>query len=177
MHLDLIRDKAKAFPLLEHPLEVRTLRIWHCKYKSLAALETLENLEELVIAGFPDSSLDMLKSLSRLRYLSISDLPKISNLQALAGLSKLESLSLSTSPAWDAARKVTVMESLDPLACLISLTHVELFGVCPPNKSLADLEKCVSLETGRFSQYPQAEIDRFYAVTQVVNQYNPPPSF
>lgn len=177
MRLDLMRDTATAFPPVEHPLEIRTLRVWHCKYKSLRMLEGLENLEELVIAGFPDGSLEMLKPLIGLRYLSILHMPEVSNLQALAGLSKLESLSLSTSPAWDAARKVTTVESLHPLAYLGSLKHVELFGVCPPNKSLSDLEKLAILETGRFSQYPQEEIDRFYSVTQVVNQFNPPPSF
>lgn len=176
MHLNLIRDTAPAFPLIEHPLEIRTLRIWHCKYKSLRMLESLENLEELVIAGFPDGSLEMLIPLSGLRYLSILHMPKVSNLQALAGLSKLGSLSLSTSPAWDAARKVTTVESLHPLAYLSSLKHVELFGVCPPDKSLADLEKLAALKTGRFSQYSQEEIERFYSVTQVVNQFNPPPS-
>lgn len=177
MHLDLMRSNDRVFPSVERPLEVRALRVWHCKYKSLSALQEMENLEELAIATFPDSFLEILAPLKKLRYLSIVHMPKVTNLQALAGLSNLESLSLATSPSWDSARKVTVVESLDPLQRLSSLKHLELFGVCPPNKSLADLEKIVSLKTGRFSQYPQKEIDRFYDATRIVNQFNPPPCF
>lgn len=177
MHLDLLRDTSTSFPQIESPMSVRTLRVWHCKYKSLSQLVKFSNLEELAIAGLPDSSLDMFEALSKLRYLSIVHMPKITDLGPLANLTVLESLSLATSPAWDAAKKCTIVRSLEPLGQLPSLKHVELFGVHSEDKSLAALEKCALLKTGRFSQYPQEEIERFYAATEVVNQFNPLPSF
>jgi hypothetical protein len=177
MHLDLMRDTATVFPSVDRPCEIRTLRVWHCKYKSLQALAGLENLEEVVIATFPDKSLDMLALLNKLRYLSILHMPKVSELEVLAGLESVESLSLSTSPSWDAARKCTIVSSLEPVARMKSLKHLELFGVCPPDKSLAVLENCSTLQSARFSQYSKNEIERFYQATGVVNQFNPKPSF
>jgi len=176
MHIDLMRDSATAFPQLEKKENIRSLRVWHCKYKNLKEVALLQNLEELMIASFPDKSLDIFLSLGKLRYLSILHLPKVSDLAALSALPNIETLSLSTSPAWDAAKKCTIVESLEPIASLKSLKHLELFGVCPASKSLASLEQCKSLQTARFSQYPKDEVERFYSVTNVTNVFNPGPT-
>lgn len=177
MHLDLIREKATAFPQLESKAEIRTLRIWHCKYKSLQALAEFGNLEELVIASFPDKSLEIIASLRKLRYLSILHMPKVSELEVLSRLPNIESLSLSTSPAWDSAGKCTIVDSLEPIAGLAALKNLELLGVCPVSKSLAALEQCKNLQSARFSQYPKEELERFYSATGVANLFNPEPSF
>jgi hypothetical protein len=176
-HLDLMRETAKEFPAIEHRSQIRTLRVWHCKYKSLRAVGDFQNLEELVIATFPDSTLDVLGPLVNLRYLSILHLPKITDIEALSSFGRLETLSLQTSPSWDASGKCTVVASLEPIARMPGLKHLELFGVCPPNKSLAAVEELKTLKSARFSQYPSAEIERFYRLTSVSNQYNPEPSF
>jgi hypothetical protein len=84
---------------------------------------------------------------------------------------------LSTLPSWDASRKTTTIESLEPLAAIPALAHLELFSICPPDKSLVPLEKCKDLRTARISQYPRAEIDRFFAGKKVGNRFNPEPSF
>jgi len=164
-HLELMRDSSKTFPELECSSTVRTARIWHCKYRSLAAIGALTNLEELVIGSMPDLSLEFLGKLSRLRYLSIDHMPSITSLMALQKLTNLEVLSLSTSPGWDAARKCTIVDSLMPLATLPRLKQLQLFGVCPPDKSLRDLQSGPSLESARFSQYPADEIARFFLET------------
>ncbi|MFZ6735854.1 leucine-rich repeat domain-containing protein [Undibacterium sp. Ji42W] len=177
MHLDLMRDPAKKFPVTDRKLEITTLRIWHCKYTTLESLAEFQNLEELVIASFPDHSLNVLKSLPKLRYLSILHLPKVSSIEDLAELESIECLSLATSPGWDAARKFALIESLKPIAKLSSLRHLELFGVCTADKSLAEIEHCKGLASARFSQYPLAEVERFYQATGVVDSYNPAPSF
>jgi hypothetical protein len=177
MHLDLMRDRASAFPQLENKAEIRTLRIWHCKYKSLQAVAEFQNLEELVIASFPDKSLEIIAPLRKLRYLRILHMPKVSELEVLSRLPNIESLSLSTSPAWDSAGKCTIVDSLGPIAGLVALKHLELFGVCPVNKSLAVLEQCKNLQSARFSQYPQEELERFYRATGTANLFNPEPSF
>ena len=177
MHLDLMRDTATVFPEREHKDEIRSLRIWHCKYKSLQAVAGFQNLEELEIASFPDKSLEILAPLQKLRYLSILHMPKVSDLEALSMLINIESLSLSTSPAWDSAGKCTIVDSLKPVVSMSALKHLELFGVCSADRSLAVLEQCKSLQSARFSQYPKDEVARFYRVTGVANQFNPKPSF
>lgn len=176
-HLDLIRDPARSFPVPSDPGAVRSARVWYCKYKSLAPLAELRNLEELTIAGFPDESFEFLGELERLRFLSVLHLPKITSVAPLAKLSLLETLSFSTLPSWDASRKVTIVESLEPLADIPALTHLELFGVCPPDKSLVPIERCKHLRTARFAQYPAKELARFYERTALVNKFNPAPSF
>src|SRR4051812_13295548 len=158
VHLDLMRDSSTDFPGLENPGQIRSLRIWHCKYKSLRQLSSCPNLEELVIATFPDSSLDVISSLRNLRYLSIVHLPKVSDLTPLAQLAKLESLSLSTLPSWDSTGRTTVVKSLKPIALLSALKHLELLGVCSPDKSLAEVEQCKMLQSARFARYPKAEV-------------------
>ncbi|MDO3624509.1 hypothetical protein Q3O98_25920 [Ralstonia pseudosolanacearum] len=174
--VDLMRDKAGSFPDVPAADSVRALRIWHCKYKSLAKVGTFHNLEELVIASFPDDSFAALEGARKLRYLSVLHMPKINNLAPLANLSELETLSLATSPTWDASGKCTVVESLEPLANLHNLKHLELFGVRPQDASLAALERCKSLESVRLSQYPKEEVERFIGVAGVRNAFNPKPS-
>ncbi|MGA3846832.1 hypothetical protein ACI2UC_25385 [Ralstonia nicotianae] len=174
--VDLMRDKAGSFPDVPAVDSVRALRVWHCKYKSLVKLSAFHNLEELVIASFPDDSFAALESVGKLRYLSVLHMPKIKSLAPLANLRELEILSLATSPTWDASGKCTVVESLEPLANLHKLKHLELFGVRPQDASLAALEQCKSLESVRLSQYPKEEIERFISVAGVRNAFNPKPS-
>ena len=177
LHLELMRDPARKFPLVADPESVRSAKIWHCKYKSLEPLGELRNLEELVIATFPDESFEFLGKLEKLRFLSVVHMPKISDIAPLAKLSKLTSLSLSTLPSWDASKKTTIIQSLEPLTAIPELAHLELFGICPPDQSLVPLEKCKHLQTARISQYPKAETNRFFGETEVVSQFNPKPSF
>lgn len=176
-HLDLLRDPATKLSTLEHPLELRSMRVWHCKYKSLRALADLSNLEVLVIGSLPDDSLEFLTSLKKLRYLKILHAPAVRCLGPLTDLSTLESLSLATSPAWDSAGKCLTVPTLEPLTKIASLKHLELFGVCASDKSLAVLEQCKNLQTARFSQYPKSEVNRYYAATRVKNAFNPEPIF
>ena len=176
-HLELTRDPARTFPQVTDADGVRSARIWHCKYRSLAPLAELQNLEELVIATFPDESFDFLAKLANLRYLSIMHLPKASDLAPLASLTRLSSLSLSTLPGWDGSGKRTIVESLEPLADLPELAHLELMGVRPQDDSLRPLERCKGLRTARIVHYPRAETKRFFAETSVLDGFNPAPSF
>ncbi|WP_082507543.1 hypothetical protein [Duganella sp. Root336D2] len=172
-----MRDPSRTFPQIADPDTVRSAKVWFCKYKSLAPLAELRNLEELVIANFPDECFEFIGRLEKLRFLSVVHMPKVRDFAPLAALTQLTSLSLSTLPSWDASRKTTIIESLDPLSTIPALAHLELFGICPPDKSLVPIEKCKDLRTARISQFPRAEIDRFYAVTKVGNRFNPEPSF
>lgn len=175
-HLKAMRDPARVFPVVAHPEAVRSAMVWHCRYKSLDSLADLLNLEELVIGTFPDESFESLGRLEMLRYLRVVHMPGIRDLGPLARLTRLTSLSLSTLPGWDASGKTTTIRSLEPLTAIPGLAHVELFGICPPDKLLVPLEACKGLQTARVSQYPQAEIDRFFRQTGVANQFNPDPS-
>lgn len=177
MHLDLIRDPSTLFPDIASPIQIRSLRIWHCKYKSLIAVGAFLNVEELEIASFPDSTLEVIAPLIKLRYLSILHMPRVSKLNVLSEFVKIDLLSLSTSPGWDPSGRCSVVKSLEPIAKMRALKHLELFGVRPTDKSLAPLEQCKNLQSARFSHYPKDEVERFYRATRVSNAFNPKPSF
>lgn len=177
VHIELMRDASNEFPALASPGEVTSLRVWHCKYRSLAELARLRNVEGLVVATYPDATLEPLRHLRSLRYLRLLHLPKVSALDPLAEVVSLEVLSISTLPSWDASGKVTEVESLRPMARLPLLRHLELFGVRPPDRSLRELEVCPSLETLRVSKYPKPEVERFRRVRSVTNDFAPEPWF
>jgi hypothetical protein len=177
MHLELMRDKSKTMPNAPNPGDVRTLRIWHCSYRTLDPIYAFRNLRTLVIATFPDATLAALASLSQLQYLQIIHMPRITDLSPLAALSNLQCLSLETLPNWDPSGKVTEVESLDPISELRQLRHLALFGVRPKNRSLSAIERCPRLQSARFSKYPESEVARFYEATQISNAHVPEPEF
>jgi len=177
VHIELLRDASRDFPALDAPSEVTSLRVWHCKYRTLADLARMPNVEGLVVATYPDTTLEPLRHLRSLRYLSLLHIPKVSALDPLAELVSVQVLSISTLPSWDASGRVTEVESLRPLAKLPQMRHLELFGVRPPDQSLRDLEACPSLETLRVSKYPDPEVERFRRVSAATNDPAPEPWF
>ena len=177
MHLELMRETRRDRPQLANPEAVRTARIWHCKFRSLDFLSQLENLEGLAVATFPDSSFKALGSLRQLKYFSVVHLPKVSDLGPLASMKSLEVLSLSTLPSWDSSGKTTEVATLEPLASLPRLRHVELFGVVAADRSLAPIEGCPVLESLRVSKWPKPEIARFRRATRMSDDWAPRPWF
>jgi hypothetical protein len=176
-HLELMRDSERSFPEIQDKAIIRTALIWHCRYRSLAPVAAMKNLEELVIGMLPDASLEFLGDLTRLRYLRIQHMPKVTDLAALAQLSNIEVLSLSTTPGWDSQRKRTIVDSLGPISRLPNLKQLELFGVCPATLSLLELQRCSGLQSARFSQYPQNEVARFYRATGLADTFASEPAF
>jgi hypothetical protein len=162
-------------PDLSAQVQVSSARVWFCRFRSVAPIVALENLRTLEVAGFPDDTLAPLRALRKLRYLKIVHLPRVAELSPLAELAGLEVLSLATLPGWDASGKVTVVDSLRPIAALSNLRHLELFGVVPTSRSLEDLCTCQELRTARFSKYPADEVANFYRTTGVTNEYAPKP--
>ncbi len=112
MHLELMRDKGVDFPLLSEPESVRTLRVWQCRYRTLAPVRQFGFLQGMEIATYPDETLDLIAGLHDLRYLRILHMPKIVDLSPLAKLKRLVTVSLSTLPSWDASSKRTVVRSI-----------------------------------------------------------------
>ena len=106
MHINLMRDSALLFPKLRNVEDIRSMKIWHCKYKTLAPIAECRHLEELVIASYPDKTLQCIGAMRELRYLSILHMPRITSLEELSSLSELRSLSLQSLPSWDASRKM-----------------------------------------------------------------------
>jgi hypothetical protein len=172
---DLMRDKARSMPTGPDDARVTALRVWHFNYLSLAAVASYPNLRTLVVATYPDADLEPIASLKSLEYLSLVHMPNICDLTPLEGLSHLRTMRLATLPSWDSRGRVTVVESLEPLALLPRLMHLELFGVRPPSKSLQDLEAALNLISVRVSKFPEAETKRFYRATGVSNAFAPSP--
>jgi hypothetical protein len=161
--LDLVRDAAKEFPLPDDPTAMCSLRVWHCKYRSLHDLARFSNLIELEVATYPDDSFEPIAGLVRLERLRVLHMPKITNLEPLATLTRLRHLSLETLPSWDASGKVTEVRSLEPLTHLPDLEDVELFGVVPPSRSVDDLLGIPNLRQARVSKYADGEAARLEA--------------
>ena len=176
MHLDLMREVAADFPKFDIRNEVTSLRIWHCKYRTLEGISQFPNLHTLVVATWPDTSISILSEID-LEYLCIVHFPKIHDLAPLRDLQRLRSLSLQTLPSWDPSGKVQQVESLEPISRLSNLEHLELFGVVPADKSLSAIENCKKLVSARFSKYPKKEIIRFYAATGVSDAHLPKAEF
>src|SRR6476620_6644263 len=128
-HLELLRHRGCEFPSVSDPLQYTSARIWHCKFASLYPIGQFSSLRRLAIAGYPDATFELLASLSHLEELQVVHMPHVCSLAPLAALTSLRKLSLSTLPSWDASGKVTVVDSLAPLAQLQNLESVELFGV------------------------------------------------
>jgi len=177
MHLDPMRDKGRVMPVAQEPAKIDSLRVWHCKYRTLASLSVFANLQTLVIASLPDEALSVIGSLRHLRYLRIVHLPKVTSLAPLAALEGLEVLSLETLPSWDPSGRRTEVDSLDPIGALPRLKHLSLLGVIPTDKSLRSVERCRSLVSAHLMGYPKQEIQRFYAETKVSDEPAPEPDF
>ncbi len=174
MQLDLVRDKGQIMPG-NGDTTVMALRIWHCNYRSLAALRGYPSLRTLLIATFPDDDLGPVASLERLEYLSLLHLPGVTDLAPLERLRHLRTLRLATLPSWDSSGKITTVQTLAPLANLPHLAHLELFGILPTGKSLHDLEDAPSLVSVRVSKYPKPEVRRFYEATGWSDDFAPGP--
>jgi hypothetical protein len=171
--IDLARDESRVFPPRPLDLTARSLRIAHCRYGDLNALSQFRELRALEIIGFPNSTLESLSQLLELRWLRVLHLPQVTSLAPLRLLSHLRCLSLATSPSWDSSGKVTCVDSLQPIAHLPELQHIELFGVVPADRSLAALETSSSLRTVRVSKYPKSEVIRFRSVTGFADTFMP----
>lgn len=177
MHVELIRDEARTLPPIAAPNEVDTLRIWHCKYRTLDVLRQFTHLRGLEIATFPDSSLAPLSDLRNLRYLRLLHLPHVTDLEPLELLTSLTTLRLATLPSWDSSKRTTTVKSLTPLARLQHLRHLELLGIVPADESLSPLQECPYLETARFHLIRDSEVARFFAATRARDDFAPDPDF
>lgn len=101
--------------------------------------------------------------------------PRVSDLQPLSALRRLRTVRLSTLPSWDSSGRKTIVRSLEPLAELPELVHVEMFGVLPEDGMLQPLERCPALESVRVSRYRKSEVNRFYRGTHLLDSFAPSP--
>lgn len=173
MHLEYLRSAEQELPSTPDALAVRSVKVWYCKFKSLAGLAAYRNVERLVIAGYPDASLEVLSGLSNLRRLELLHFPNVTDLAPLESLEALEELALACLPSWDASGKRHQISSLSPLCSLPRLSAIELLGVVPVDLSLSALAACRGFRSDRLSGYPSSEVERFYQSTGAVNAFLP----
>jgi hypothetical protein len=144
MHLELIRDKSIAFPLPDNPQDYKSVRIWHCNYKSLKELKSFSNLKSLEIATMVDDNLDFLVGMPRLETLRILHMPHVKDLTILSKLSSLKHIVLETLPSWDSSGKRIIVDSFAPLCGLQSLFTLTLYGVTPADNNYQCLAGCLA---------------------------------
>jgi hypothetical protein len=175
MYLEFLKKTEPTFPEAASPEEVTAIKVWLCKYKSLANIKACRHLKTLVINGLPEEDPSWIGELTQLEYLWIQNPSKVKSLDFISQLKKLRTLSLSTPPSWDASKKFIEIQSLEPISSLENLNNLELFGVCAPSRSLEALKKCRALARARFNGYPQTVTDDFYNTTNVINEFAPEP--
>lgn len=141
MHLEYVLDQGSELPLHYSGI-VESLKIWHCKFKSLDTLPAFSKLRSLVIGGFPLESFSILEELPLLRELRVVHFPRVSDIDALGSLRELEMLSLSALPDWNALHERQRVASLAPLGKLHKLRVIDLFGVVPDVGGLLPLGAC-----------------------------------
>lgn len=173
MHIEYLRTTERALPAVPNPLAVQSLKVWHCKFSSLADIANFVNLERLVIAGYPDSSFEPLSGLVKLQRLEILHFPKATDLAPLASLVALEALSLACLPSWDASGKRHKVKSLSPLCSLPKLSSIELLGVVPADNSLVAFSVRSGLKSARLLGYQSSEAERFFQATGASNAFLP----
>ena len=170
-----MRDASRTL-VIEHPVDaIRSARVWHCKYRTLAPLASCAHLRTLVVGTYPDDNLRILESFPELRYLRILHMPKITNLDSISSLRRLDTLSLATAVEWDRRKRVQTVRSLEPIAALPSLRHLELFGIVDHTGSLRSLHGIPALKSARVSGYSDNDLRAFYAATHAVDEFNPSP--
>jgi hypothetical protein len=69
--------------------------------------------------------------------------------------------------------KRQVVDSLAPLARILKLEDLNLFGFISEDKSLEPLERCQLLVTARFSGFPAREQKRFFETSRVRDAFIP----
>jgi len=119
--------------------------------KGLEKIGELSKLKALRLFAFKAAGLAGIEGLAGLRYLDIEHAPKLSSLEPLRSLCRLEWLSISTPPSWDASRKTIKIDNLAPLADLGRLRFLSLRGVEPRSGGIAAIAELKHLEELVFS--------------------------
>jgi hypothetical protein len=110
---------------------------------------TLEDTERF--HGRPTLRLDGCDSLSclgespDLEVLVLQHFPKITSLEPLRSLTKLRYLSLTTTPGWDGTNRYLSVDTFEPLVSLKKLELLQILGVVPKRGCLEPLGHIASL--------------------------------
>ena len=122
---------------------------------TLDDLERFRDRPRLSLDGC--DSLAVLSEMPQLEFLSIQHFPKVTSLEPLRSLSNLRYLSLSTTTTWDGTGRHLSVDSFEPLATLKNLEILQILAVIPkrgrlePLSSIASLRR-VSIGNTRFYQ-------------------------
>lgn len=90
-------------------------------------------------------SLDELAAHPKLEALSLRHFPKVTSLEPLRALKHLRYLSLSTTPGWDGSNRHLTVDSFEPITALKKLEVLQIIGVVPKKDRLRPLLKLSKL--------------------------------
>lgn len=132
--------------------------LWNIRAEEISALRNWSGIERLIIDGIPRvSDIFPLGSLENLELLSIERAPKARDISALSSLSNLRYLCFAGGYSTSSKRVPT----LQPLAALKRLQHLNLVGVNSSDRSLAPLAEMHTLKEIRLSNnWPTEEFAR-----------------
>ncbi len=121
--------------------------------------------------GRPALHLDSFDSLScladcpDLEVLSLQHFPKVTSLEPLRSLSRLRYLSLTTAAGWDGSNRHLTVDTFAPLASLQRLEMLQILGVVPERERLEPLGRIGSLRKVSIGHTSFYQLEDFAALS------------
>lgn len=147
----------REFDTIAGNIDPKTLMVYEMRVEDLAALESMQQIEELVLEwNTKATDIGILPKLKTLRALGLIDFPKLSRLDPLSRCDRLETLELSGG-MWKPLR----LKTLEPLRSLACLKSLSITSVRVEDNSLEPLTALTNLQDLNLSnQFPTEEYAR-----------------
>lgn len=156
--LDLRNISMKVWPTLLSKCTAKNLRLYHLELSSLEGIESLINTRQLALewATKIESLIPVFK-LTNLTHLSISDFPKLRNLDGLQELDDLIELNLSGNLGGGSSP--LRLSSIEPVSHLPKLAKLSLLNLRFEKDDITSLARCSHLRSLRLSnQFERSQI-------------------
>ncbi|KIQ02633.1 MULTISPECIES: internalin G [Pseudomonas] len=156
--LDLRNISIKVWPTLLSKCTATNLRLYHLKLSSLEGIDSLINTRELALewATKIESLMPVFK-LQNLTHLSVSDFPKLRNIDGIHELHELVELNLSGNLGGGSSP--LRLSSIEPVSQLPKLTKLSLLNIKLETNDITSLARCSQLRNLRLSnQFERSQV-------------------